>query len=163
MGMRTLLLDDEHTIVTLLERICSSEGCEVACFTSSAEAMKYMAVEPVDLLITDLNMPGPDGMSVIREAWRLQPDIFTLIVTGHAGTYPLEEILSRGTADVMFKPFHHRELRARLELANRRRSLIQDLSVRNRELQNTSTEMIHGLQEELAEARRSTMAPALLK
>jgi DNA-binding response OmpR family regulator len=106
----------------------------VTPFTESALALIHLATEPVDLLITDLQMPGPDGLTVIREARRLQPDIFTLIITGHAGQYPVAEVLAAGTADVIFKPFHMNELRARLSLAERRRDLIVALESRNQKV-----------------------------
>jgi DNA-binding response OmpR family regulator len=152
--MRTLILDDEEPIVTLLGRICSGEGHEVTTFTSSTQALGFLASEPVDLLITDMNMPGPDGVEVVRQARQLQPDIFTLIITGHAGKYPIEELLKSGTADVMFKPFHMNELRARLALAQRRRHLIDTLQKERQELQLMSNEMIQGLETELEEARK---------
>jgi DNA-binding response OmpR family regulator len=151
--MRTLILDDEPAIVELLARACAREGHAVQSFTSSAEALIYLATAPVDLLITDLNMPGPDGPAVIREARRLQPEIFTLMITGHAGEYPVDRILATGTADVMFKPFHMNELKARLALADRRRQLIRQLHQERHELQATSTAMIHGLQSEVQELR----------
>ena len=104
----------------MLARVCTGEGHEVCPFTSSPEALIALATEPFDLLMTDMNMPDPDGVTVIREARRLQPDIFTLVITGHAGHYPLAEIVVTGTADVMFKPFHMAELRARLALTRQR-------------------------------------------
>ena len=45
-----------------------------------------------------MHMPGPDGVAVIKEARRLQPDLFTLIITGHTGKYPVEELMADGTA-----------------------------------------------------------------
>jgi DNA-binding response OmpR family regulator len=122
--MRTLIVDDQEPVVSLLARVCRQEGHEVTPFTDSALALLHLATEPVDLLITDLQMPGADGLTVIREARRLQPDIFTLMITGHAGQYPVADVLAAGTADIIFKPFHMNELRARLELAERRRDLL---------------------------------------
>jgi DNA-binding response OmpR family regulator len=153
--MRTLILDDESAIVELLARTCARAGHHVAPFTSSAEALLYLATAPVDLLITDLNMPGPDGPAVIREARRLQPEIFTLMITGHAGDYPVDEILATGTADLIFKPFHMNELKARLALADRRRQLIRSLHRQREVLQVTSAEMIQGLESELEQLRSS--------
>ena len=152
--MRLLILDDEEPIVKLLTRVCTTEGHDVAPFSCSATALVHLATQPIDLLVTDMNMPDPDGVTVIREARRLQPDIFTLIITGHAGQYPIAEILGSGTADVMFKPFHMNELRARLELAERRRALIAGLRKEHHTLQAASTEMIQGLETELAGTRR---------
>jgi DNA-binding response OmpR family regulator len=161
--MRTVILDDEAPIVELLSRACAREGHEVQAFTSSADALVYLTTNAVDLLITDMNMPGPDGPAVIREARRLQPDVFTLMITGHAGDYPLDEILSTGTADVMFKPFHMNEFRARLALADRRRQLVTQLHKQRQALQVTSNAMIHGLQSEVEELRSSKRGTLLTR
>ena len=152
--MRILILDDQEPVVTMLSRVCSFEGHEIAPFTSSAAALIHLATTPVDLLITDMHMPDPDGVTVINEARRLQPEIFTLIITGHAAQYPLAELLTGGTADVMFKPFHMNELRARLLLTERRMRLIDYLRQQQEDLKEVSRSMISGLQEELGQARR---------
>jgi DNA-binding response OmpR family regulator len=152
--MRILILDDQEPVVTMLSRVCSFEGHEVLPFTSSAAALIHLATTPVDLLITDMQMPDPDGVTVVNEARRMQPGIFTLIITGHAAQYPLAELLAAGTADVMFKPFHMNELRARLLLTERRMRLIDLMRRQQEDLKEMSRSMISGLQEELGQARR---------
>jgi DNA-binding response OmpR family regulator len=151
--MRTVILDDEEPIVHMLARVCEKEGHTVAQFTQSVDALIHLASEPVDLLITDMHMPGHDGMTVIREARRLQPNIFTLIITGHTSRYPIEDLMADGTADIMFKPFHMNELRTRLALCERRRKLITRLHDEKEAIQAVSHEMIHGLEKELAERK----------
>jgi DNA-binding response OmpR family regulator len=159
--MRTLILDDEEPVVHMLTLVCERQGHTVLPFTDSAEALIQLASEPVDLLITDMRMPGLDGVAVIKEAKRLQPGLFTLIITGHTGSYPIEELLADGTADIMFKPFHMNELRARLALAERRRALIGHLRSQKAALHAISREMILGLQQELEEkARRDPTPPS---
>src|ERR1044072_6048979 len=108
----------------MLSRVCTGEGHDVTTFTSSPEALIALRPERLELLMTDMTMPDPDGVTVIREARRLQPSIFTLVITGHAAHYPLAEIMIAGTADVMFKPFHMNELKARLELTRQRMQLV---------------------------------------
>ena len=93
-------------------------------------------------------------MTVIREARRLQPNIFTLIITGHTSRYPIEDLMADGTADIMFKPFHMNELRTRLALAERRRKLVTRLHDEKQALHAVSHEMIEGLEKELAQAQR---------
>ena len=156
--MRTLILDDEEPIVHMLALVCEKQGHTVMPFTDSTDALIRLASDPVDLLITDMHMPGPDGVAVINEARRLQPDLFTLIITGHTGKYPVEELMADGTADIMFKPFHMNELRARLALAERRRTLIAKLNAERAALHAMSKEMIMGLQEELEEKQRRAAA-----
>jgi DNA-binding response OmpR family regulator len=135
--VRILILDDQDSIVSMLARVCTASGHDVAPYTSSPAALIHLATTPVDLLITDMRMPEPDGVTVIREARRLQPEIFTLVITGHAADYPIAEILGAGRADVMFKPFHVNELRARLVLTEQRMALfgrVQDTGGRARQL-----------------------------
>jgi len=151
--MRTLILDDEEPIVHMLAKVCEKEGHAVFPFTHPSEALAFLATEPIDLLITDMHMPEHDGMTVVREARRLQPDIFTLIITGHTSRYPIEDLMADGTADIMFKPFHMNELRTRLALARRRRELIARLHEEKKALHAVSHEMIAGLEEELRNAR----------
>ena len=152
--MRTVILDDEEPIVRLLSRVCVDEGHQVKGFTSSEEALVYLAAEPVDMLITDMNMPGLDGPAVVGKARALQPNIFVLVITGHSAQYPLDAILADGTADVMFKPFHMNELRARLALAERRQQWVSKVEREWHELQAASSRMIDGLEAELQELRK---------
>ena len=152
--MRILILDDQQAIVTMLSRVCSLEGHDIAPFISSADALIHLATTPVELLITDMQMPEPDGVIVIGEARRLQPEIFTLIITGHAAQYPLAELLAAGTADVMFKPFHMNELRTRLTLVEQRMRLITFMRQQHEDLQEVSRTMSGGHQDELGQARR---------
>jgi DNA-binding response OmpR family regulator len=151
--MKMLVLDDDGNVVNLLTRMCEREGHEVRGFTSPEQALKSLREEAYDLLITDLAMPAIDGIAVTRRAQKLQKALFTLIITGHAGSFPLEEVLSDGTVDVMFKPFHLTELRARIALAERRRAMIGRLQAQRYEIQSAGAEMIQGLESELAELR----------
>jgi DNA-binding response OmpR family regulator len=147
--VRILILDDQEPVVSMLARVCTDEGHDVAPFTSSPEALIALATESFDLLMTDMNMPDPDGMTVIREARRLQPEIFTLVITGHAGHYPLAEIMVAGTADVIFKPFHMNELKARLALTRQRMKLVDEMRAQHQALHSTSRKMISGLEGEI--------------
>jgi DNA-binding response OmpR family regulator len=147
--VRILILDDQDAVVSMLARVCTGEGHEVVSFTSSPEALIALATEPFDLLMTDMNMPDPDGMTVIREARRLQPEIFTLVITGHASHYPLAEIVVSGTADVVFKPFHMNELKARLALTRQRMRLIDTMRAEHESWRDRSRQLITNLQGEI--------------
>jgi DNA-binding response OmpR family regulator len=147
--VRILILDDQEPVVSMLARVCTGEGHEVSPFTSSPEALIALATEPFDLLMTDMNMPDPDGMTVIREARRLQPEIFTLVITGHASHYPLAEIVVSGTADVVFKPFHMNELKARLALTRQRMRLIDTMRAEHESWRDRSRQLITNLQGEI--------------
>ena len=158
--MRILILDDQEPVVSMLSRVCTGEGHEVTALTSSPEALIALATERFDLLMTDMNMPDPDGMTVIREARRLQPEIFTLVITGHAAHYPLAEIVVSGTADVIFKPFHMNELKARLALTRQRMQLIDQIRADRQALHASSRQMISGLEGEIVGLHGKVRRPA---
>src|SRR5262245_61979910 len=145
----TLILDDEVPMVTLLSRVCEPEGYSVPPLMRASEALQCVAEEPIVLLITDMCMPESDGMTVTEEAWRLRPDLYVMIITGHAGMFPVENLLAGGHADIMFKPFRLNEFRARLDLAQRRRDMIKRLAAETRALHEISHNRIVELQREL--------------
>jgi DNA-binding response OmpR family regulator len=146
---RTVILDDELPIVNMLTRVCEGEGHVVRPFMRASEALHCLATEPIDLLITDMCMPESDGITVTEEAWRLRPDLYVLIITGHAGMFPVENLLAGGHADIMFKPFRLNEFRARLDLARRRRDHIARLTAETRALHQISRDRIQELEREL--------------
>jgi two-component system response regulator PilR (NtrC family) len=146
---RTIILDDELPIVNLLTRVCEQEGHLVRPFMRPTEALECLAREPFDLLITDMYMPEADGITVTEAAWRLRPDLYVLIITGHSGMFPVERLLDGGHADIMFKPFRLNEFRARLDLARRRRAMVSRLTAETRALHEISHRHIQELQREL--------------
>lgn len=146
---RTVILDDELPIVNMLTRVCEGEGHVVRPFMRASEALHCLATEPIDILITDMCMPESDGITVTEEAWRLRPDLYVLIITGHAGMFPVENLLAGGHADIMFKPFRLNEFRARLDLARRRREHIARLTAETRALHQISRDRIQELEREL--------------
>ena len=153
--MKILLVDDEAAIVDLLSGVCTREGHDVVGFTSSLQALDYLASHKVDLLFTDLVMPPPDGLQLIRDARQLQSHLMAVAATGYAGRYTPDEVLAAGASDLIFKPFRLDELKARIAMADERRRLVQDLQNRRHALQQMSADMIKGLESELEEARRT--------
>lgn len=151
--MRIFVIDDDAAMVELVARVCRLGGHEVFTYTSSARAVDALATNPVDLVITDIMMPPPDGMAVLREVRRHHPDAMSLAITGYASDSMLENVLAAGATDLLFKPFRIDELRIRVQLASDRKAVIDALHNQKRTLQSMSAEMISGLQEELIELR----------
>lgn len=154
--MRIIVIDDEPSMVDLIGRACQAGGNEVQTYTSSAKAMAALGTMPVDLLITDLIMPAPDGLAILRELRRLHPHAMALAITGQSSETTLESVLTAGASDLLFKPFRLEELRVRVSLAGDRMRIIQSLHSQRKALQAISSEMIHGLQQELMDAKTTT-------
>lgn len=152
--MRILVVDDEVPVLELLGRLCSREGHDVTMTTTAGEALNELRTHTFDMLLTDLMLPDLDGLALVRRARAMQPDIMTIVITGHAGQ-TLDDVLVAGATDLLLKPFRAPELRARLKLADDQRRLIQQLKAQGRQIQTNSEEVIDGLQKELQEARQT--------
>ena len=77
-----LVVDDESTIRDLLSKTLALAEYDVDLAPDGRTALERLRVIPYDLLITDLKMPGVDGLTVIREARRLKADLPVIIITG---------------------------------------------------------------------------------
>ncbi len=152
--MRILVVDDEKPILELLGRLCTREGHETTLTGTAGEALAELRTHAFDLLLTDLCLPDLDGLALVRRARAMQPDIMPIVITGHAGQ-ALEDVLVAGATDLILKPFRAPELRARLKMAEDQRKMVQQLKAQGRAVQNSTAEVIDGLQRELTEARQA--------
>ncbi|HVL66825.1 MAG TPA: response regulator [Vicinamibacterales bacterium] len=102
---RILVVDDEETIRELLSKTLALAEYEVDVAHDGRSAVDRMRMIPYDLLITDLRMPGVDGLTVIREARRLKADIPVIIVTGYSTEASAIEAINLGVQGYLTKPF----------------------------------------------------------
>ena len=85
MTIRVLLVDDEPAVRQVLGEQLVYAGYEVVEREDGAAALRTMEQEPFDALVTDLTMPGLDGVALIREAQSRTPGLCAILVTGYAG------------------------------------------------------------------------------
>jgi len=102
---RILVVDDEETIRELLSKTLALAEYEVHVAPDGRTAVDRMRIIHYDLLITDLRMPGVDGLTVIREARRLKADIPVIIVTGYSSEASAIEAINLGVQGYLTKPF----------------------------------------------------------
>lgn len=102
---RVLVVDDEETIRELLLKTLALADYEVDLAPDGRTALERMRMIQYDLLITDLRMPGVDGLTVIREARRLKADIAVIIVTGYSSEASAIEAINLGVQGYLTKPF----------------------------------------------------------
>ncbi len=112
MKSRLLVLDDEKRMVEIVAMVLRHEGHEVTACTDAEEALAVLADEPFDLLITDLRMPGPDGLEVLKRARAAYPDLPVILMTAHASVATAIEAMKEGAVDYVEKPFNNNELKA---------------------------------------------------
>jgi len=82
---RLLIVDDEAATASDLRDLEELPGCQVATASSGEHALRLFAKGPFDVLITDYNMPGMDGLSLAARVRQLYPQTAIILVTGAAG------------------------------------------------------------------------------
>ena len=102
---RVLIVDDEATIRDLLSKTLALAEYDVDLAPDGRTAVERLRIIPYDLLITDLKMPGVDGLSVIREARRLKADIPVIIITGFSTEASAIEAVNLGVSGYLTKAF----------------------------------------------------------
>jgi two-component system, cell cycle sensor histidine kinase and response regulator CckA len=103
---RVLVVDDEASIRDLLEKTLTlNNEYDVDVAPDGRSAIERMRMNPYDLLIADLKMPGMDGLTVIREARRYKADLPVIIITGFSTESAAIEAANLGVAGYLTKPF----------------------------------------------------------
>jgi len=102
---RILVVDDEASVRDLLVKTLSLVEYDVDAAADGRAALEQLRLHQYDLLITDLRMPGIDGMSVIREAKRQKATLPVIIITGYSSESAAIEAVNLGVSGYLTKPF----------------------------------------------------------
>ena len=102
---RVLVVDDEASIRELLTRTLALTEYDVEAVGDGPIGLERMRLASYDLLIADLRMPGTDGLTLIREARRLQPSLRVIIITGYSSESAAIEAVNLGVVGYLVKPF----------------------------------------------------------
>ena len=141
---RCLIVDDEPRLRQVLVRVMRADGFLVDEASDGLDAIRRMESHPATLILTDIEMPGMDGFSLLREVRSRWPDAAVMMISGNGDVQTAVSCLSVGALDYLTKPFHLEEVRARITSVLERRRLVLE----NREYQ---TRLEHKVQ---AQARR---------
>lgn len=103
---RILVIDDEPTMLSYLERILRLLNYDVVTATNSTEGCAKAADSGVDLILSDLAMPGElSDVSLIRRLKELRPDCPIVVISGYPTSERLDECRKLGVCDFLTKPF----------------------------------------------------------
>jgi DNA-binding response OmpR family regulator len=115
-GGRILVIDDEPHIRRVLDAMLGKEGFDVTLALDGTEGLSVLASTPMDLVILDLVMPGPDGLEVLAKI-RSDPSVAAtpvIILTAKGQDADREAALAGGADDFMTKPFSPKKLISRI-------------------------------------------------
>jgi excisionase family DNA binding protein len=102
---RVLVVDDEPAVGETVSRMLAIGDCDVEAVLDGATALTRLQSASYDLVITDLKMPGVDGIEVAREAKRMRPGIKVIIVTGYPSQESAIDAANIGVHGYLTKPF----------------------------------------------------------
>jgi CheY-like chemotaxis protein len=109
---RILYLDDEEPLVFLMRRMLEHLGHRVSAYTRCEDAVAAFAAAPAefDLVLTDMSMPGVNGIEFAQSVLTLRPDALVVIATGHLRQHDVERARAAGVRDVIQKPTNLAEM-----------------------------------------------------
>lgn len=108
---KILLVDDEENARSALARILTREGYHVFTAGNGYEALDQLINAPVELVITDINMPEMNGMSFLRELNRLYPGMNVIMITAYGEVESYIEAMNLGAFEYINKPVRMDELK----------------------------------------------------
>jgi len=117
MKKRIIIVDDEPNIVDLLSKIFESEDCETVGFGKARDAIEFVQAHEVDVIITDVMMPGIKGDNLCTEVKKLEPTVQLVVITGYPTEALFESLFRMGISDVFVKPFEFDKLKENVLLA----------------------------------------------
>ncbi|HEY0582584.1 MAG TPA: response regulator, partial [Chloroflexota bacterium] len=130
-----LVVDDEESVAVTMGAILEMDGYAVQICTSGVEALRRLSETTYDLVLTDLRLDDADGLSIVNEVVRVQPDTVSIILTGYASLESAIKALREGAYDYLIKPCDVDELRAVVARGVERRQLGIQLKARLGELE----------------------------
>ena len=105
-----LVVDDDVAVGKVLGALLAQAGLRVHLAPSGAAGLELLARHPIDVVVSDVRMPGMSGMELLTEVGRSWPDVPVILLTAH-GTVPLAvEAMKAGAADFALKPFDREEI-----------------------------------------------------
>ena len=125
MTAHILIVDDDLSIRDAMHEFIEMSGFVSTVASSAEEAMDVLATNSVEVVITDIMLPGMDGL-VLTDHIKRMGDIDVIVMTGYSTDYSYEEAISKGASDFVFKPVRFEELLLRLKRVLKERSLNQE-------------------------------------
>lgn len=132
--MRLLIVEDEKELCDTVAKSLYGAGYEVDTCYDGDEALDYILSDDYDLIVLDLNLPGTDGMDILRELRKKNEETKVLILSARSQIADKVEGLDAGANDYMEKPFHLQELEARIRSLTRRKFVQKDICLECGEL-----------------------------
>ena len=105
-----LIVDDEKNYLTILSAVLEDEGFEVLTALGGREALEVHKTSDLDLIVTDMKMPGMDGIELLEHIKSVDPDLPIIMMTAHGTVDKAVEAMQKGAYSYILKPFDNERL-----------------------------------------------------
>ncbi len=106
MNIPTLaVVDDDATVCELMQEILAPEGYQILSFTEASSALEAIKDTPVQAAVTDLRLPGMDGVELMERLLKINPDLSIVVITGNGSIPEAVRAMKAGAFDFITKPF----------------------------------------------------------
>jgi DNA-binding NtrC family response regulator len=103
--VKTLLVDDDEQIRDSLRMVFATKGCFIKVAGTAEQGLRALEEEKFDIIISDLRLPGIDGLRFLRFATMIQPEPAKLLITAYKDDRVYSEALKIGVSEFIEKPF----------------------------------------------------------
>jgi signal transduction histidine kinase/CheY-like chemotaxis protein len=121
-SVKILIVDDEEIVLSLARDALEDSGYKVTLACGGNEALEKIKKEYFDFILTDIRMPGLDGLELARQARKIRPAIGIIFMTGYANLTTAKDAIKEGAYDYIMKPFELNELRQAVKNAIKKKS-----------------------------------------
>lgn len=135
MAEKLLIVEDEETLASSLKRVFLREGYDVETINSAEVALNLLADNPFDLVITDIILPGINGIEFLKKCREQNPEQIVIVVTAFASLETAVGALRAGAYDYVIKPIIHEEIKRTVRNALRQRSLMVENIILRRQIE----------------------------
>ena len=121
-----LIIDDEKNYLVVLEALLGPEGYEILTASSAEDAIYLIQGSDLDLIITDMKMPGMSGMQLLEASKEIKPDLPVIMMTAYGTIEMAVEAMKKRAYDYITKPFQNEELKLTVKKALENYRLIKE-------------------------------------
>ena len=121
-----LIVDDEKNYLVVLEALLGPEGYEILTADNARDATRLIRDSDLDLVITDMKMPGTTGMELLEESKKTKPDLPIIMMTAYGTIEMAVEAMKKRAYDYITKPFQNEELKLTVKKALENYRLIKE-------------------------------------
>ncbi len=121
-----LIVDDEKNYLVVLEALLGPEGYEILTADNARDAIRLIEESELDLVITDIKMPGISGMKLLEEAKKIAPDLPIIMMTAYGTIEMAVEAMKKRAYDYITKPFQNEELKLTVKKALENYRLVKE-------------------------------------